>query len=151
MPSRVIKGKEKTITFMFENSQVNLYKYEPKYAGAMMLFLTGPGEYNIALRRIAKKKGLKLSQYGIFKGSKLIASETEEDMYAALGKSFKEPFERGKKVEKKTKKLPKEPSNPPSKISWKKLRENPSEYIKTLSTKQLAIIMDKAAAEYYNQ
>lgn len=153
-PFEFIKGKEKSVTFMFKNHQVNLYAYEKKYYGSMLFFLTGPGRYNIALRKIAKKQGKKLSQYGIFdlKGN-LIASKTEEDMYKALNKSYKAPELRGKKGTTK-KKVPSK--TPPEKISWSKLDETKyskkdiKNYIKTLSEDQLVAILRKADKKYYN-
>jgi DNA polymerase/3'-5' exonuclease PolX len=38
---------------------------------------------------------MKLSQYGLFKDGKMIAGETEESIYNALGKKWKEPCRRG--------------------------------------------------------
>jgi DNA polymerase (family 10) len=48
----------------------------------------------IGLRVVAKKKGFKLSQHGLFKGKKRIAGKTEEEIYHALGREWKRPEER---------------------------------------------------------
>jgi DNA polymerase (family X) len=62
----------------------------------MQFFLTGPAGYGIAYRRMAKAKGWKLDQYGLWnQHGELIASRTEHDIYKALGKEYKEPQERG--------------------------------------------------------
>lgn len=53
--------------------------------GAALQYFTGSKDHNIALRRIAQDKGWKLSEYGIFKGSKQIAGRTEEEVYEKLG------------------------------------------------------------------
>jgi len=53
--------------------------------GAAMQYFTGSKAHNIALRRIAQEKGLKLNEYGVFLGKRAIAGETEASVYAALG------------------------------------------------------------------
>jgi len=53
--------------------------------GAALQYFTGSKEHNIALRKIAIEQGLKLSEYGLFKGSEPIAAATEEEVYKALG------------------------------------------------------------------
>lgn len=62
--------------------------------GSALLYFTGSKEHNISLRRRAIEKGLKLSEYGLFKGDKVIASKTEADIYKALGLPFVEPEKR---------------------------------------------------------
>ena len=87
-----IKGpKIQRVTILGE--QVDIYQCDPEYFGAMMLFLTGSQKYNIILRMVAKRKGFKLNQYGLFdrETNKLIASKTEQDIYDALGIKFKPP------------------------------------------------------------
>ncbi len=53
--------------------------------GAALQYFTGSKEHNIVTRTIAINKGLKLSEYGLFRGPRMIASETEESVYSALG------------------------------------------------------------------
>ncbi len=53
--------------------------------GAGLQYFTGDKNHNVKLRTLAIKKGFKLSEYGLFKGKKLIASKTEEEIYKALG------------------------------------------------------------------
>ncbi|MCX6702436.1 MAG: helix-hairpin-helix domain-containing protein, partial [Candidatus Wolfebacteria bacterium] len=57
---------------------------ENKYGSALQYF-TGSKEHNISLRKIAIEKGLKLSEYGLFRGVKMIAGKTEEEIYKKLG------------------------------------------------------------------
>ncbi len=61
--------------------------------GSALQYFTGSKNHNIAIRRIAVSKKLKLSEYGVFqrKTGKKIAGETEEEVYAALGLPFIEP------------------------------------------------------------
>ena len=46
------------------------------------------------MRNIAKKYGYKLNEYGLFKGSKNIYVESEEDIFKLLGMKYLEPQER---------------------------------------------------------
>jgi DNA polymerase (family 10) len=57
------------------------------------LYFTGNKQHNINLRKIAIKKGLKLSEYGVFnkKNNKKVAYKTEERIYKKLGLSYIEP------------------------------------------------------------
>jgi len=53
--------------------------------GAALQYFTGSKQHNIVLRGRAKDQGLKINEYGVFRGEKMIAGRSEEDVYAALG------------------------------------------------------------------
>jgi len=53
--------------------------------GSALQYFTGSKEHNIMTRKIAIEKGLKLNEYGVFKGKKMIAGKTEEEVYKAIG------------------------------------------------------------------
>jgi DNA polymerase (family 10) len=55
--------------------------------GAALQYFTGSKAHNIRTREIAVRKGLKLSEYGLFhaKSGRLIVAETEEEVYEKLG------------------------------------------------------------------
>jgi DNA polymerase (family X) len=91
-----VKGKDIT-RYTIMGEQVDIYRTNPKSFGAMMLYLTGPQEYNIIMRAKAKRKGMILNQYGLYdrETRELIASETEKDIYDALGLEYKKPELRG--------------------------------------------------------
>ncbi|OHA11865.1 MAG: DNA polymerase III [Candidatus Sungbacteria bacterium RIFCSPLOWO2_02_FULL_47_9] len=59
--------------------------------GAALNYFTGSKEHNVALRQIAIKKGYKLNEYGLYKGTKQIAGGSEEGLYKALGLRYIEP------------------------------------------------------------
>ena len=63
---------------------------EPEY-GAALQYFTGSKDHNVALRALAQKQGLKLSEYGLFRGEKRVAGRTEQEVYAALGLPYIEP------------------------------------------------------------
>jgi len=64
---------------------VDLRVVPAKSYGSALQYFTGSKEHNIVTRRIAIDKGLKLNEYGVFKGSKMIAGKTEKDVYRAIG------------------------------------------------------------------
>src|SRR2546422_2055756 len=49
--------------------------------GVALQYFTGSKEHNVALRERAKRRGWKLSEYGLFEGNKVIASRDEKDIY----------------------------------------------------------------------
>jgi DNA polymerase (family 10) len=67
--------------------QVDLRVVPRKSWGAALLYFTGSKEHNVQLRTMAVRKGLKLSEYGLYRveDDELLASDTEEGVYAALG------------------------------------------------------------------
>lgn len=65
--------------------QVDLRVVDPGCYGAALQYFTGSKAHNIALRRLAQSKKLKLSEYGVFRGSRRLAGKTEETVYKSLG------------------------------------------------------------------
>jgi DNA polymerase (family 10) len=65
--------------------QVDLRIVDDSEFGAALQYFTGSKAHNIKLRGMAKDKGLKISEYGVFRGAKKIAGRDEEEVYAALG------------------------------------------------------------------
>ena len=53
--------------------------------GAAMQYFTGSKEHNVEVRHRAKELGLKVNEYGVFRGEEQIAGRTEVDVYKALG------------------------------------------------------------------
>jgi DNA polymerase (family 10) len=64
--------------------QVDLRIVEENSYGAALQYFTGSKAHNIRLRSMAKDKGLKISEYGVFRGEEKIAGTTEEDIYKIL-------------------------------------------------------------------
>jgi DNA polymerase (family 10) len=79
------KGKTKASVRLEEGFDMDIRVLSKRSYGAALQYFTGSKEHNIVLRKLAIDKGLKLSEYGLFRGSKMIASETEEGIYKALG------------------------------------------------------------------
>ncbi|MBP7744957.1 MAG: DNA polymerase/3'-5' exonuclease PolX [Phycisphaerae bacterium] len=64
--------------------QVDLRVVPAESFGAAWQYFTGSKEHNVRLRELAVKRGWSLNEYGLTEGKKVIASRTEEDVYAAL-------------------------------------------------------------------
>ncbi|MFN4149286.1 MAG: PHP domain-containing protein, partial [Rhodocyclaceae bacterium] len=71
--------------------QVDLRVIEPGCWGAALLYFTGSKAHNIALRKLAQEAGLKLNEYGLFRGRTRLAGAREEEVYAALGLAWIPP------------------------------------------------------------
>ena len=65
--------------------QVDLRLVEEDSFGAALQYFTGSKAHNIKLRGLAKDRGLKISEYGVFRGEKKIAGRTEEEVYKVFG------------------------------------------------------------------
>ena len=85
------KGKTKSSIKMRQGFNVDLRVVQRKSYGSALQYFTGSKEHNIATRRIAIHKGLKLNEYGVFKGKKMIAGWNEPGVYKALGLCWIEP------------------------------------------------------------
>jgi len=71
--------------------QVDLRVVTEAEYGAALQYFTGSKDHNVALRALAQKQGLKLSEYGLFRGEKRVAGRTEEEVYRKLGLPYIEP------------------------------------------------------------
>ncbi|MFC1510957.1 DNA polymerase/3'-5' exonuclease PolX [Candidatus Margulisiibacteriota bacterium] len=84
-------GDTKSSVVLENGMQADVRVVESKSFGAAAHYFTGCKGHNIHLRQLAQKKGLKVSEYGIFKGVKQIGGETEEEMFAEFGLQFIPP------------------------------------------------------------
>jgi len=87
----IAKGQTKTSVRLNIGMDADVRVLPPESFGAALQYFTGDKYHNIALREIAIKKGYKLNEYGLFKGEKLIAGKTEEEIYKKLGMELMEP------------------------------------------------------------
>ncbi|HEY6399883.1 MAG TPA: DNA polymerase/3'-5' exonuclease PolX, partial [Blastocatellia bacterium] len=65
--------------------QVDIRAVPEESYGAALQYFTGSKPHSVHLRTIAQKRGLKINEYGVFRGEKRIGGEKEEDTYRALG------------------------------------------------------------------
>lgn len=86
------KGLTKSTVILKSGIQADVRVLEEKNFGAALQYFTGNKDHNVALRTIAIKKGLKLSEYGLFDGrERLVAGRTEEEVYRKLGLRYVAP------------------------------------------------------------
>ncbi|HGO6122096.1 TPA: DNA polymerase/3'-5' exonuclease PolX [Burkholderia cepacia] len=78
-------GKTKSSVVLANGLQVDLRVVDADAFGAALVYFTGSKAHNIALRRIAQAGGLKINEYGVFRGDERIAGATEASVYAAIG------------------------------------------------------------------
>ncbi|MFG2914949.1 DNA polymerase/3'-5' exonuclease PolX [Kitasatospora sp. NPDC048298] len=80
-------GSTKTSVRTTQGVQVDLRVVPEEDWGAALVYFTGSKAHNIKLRTMAVRAGLKLSEYGLFEvdGGAKVVSETEDEVYAALG------------------------------------------------------------------
>ena len=71
--------------------QADLRVVPPQSFGAALHYFTGSKSHNIAVRKLGIERGLKVNEYGVWRGEKRIAGETEESVYAAVGLPTIEP------------------------------------------------------------
>ncbi len=85
------KGPTKSSVRMKEGFDMDIRVVSTKSYGSALQYFTGSKEHNIAIRKIAMDRGLKLSEYGLFRGPRMIAGKTEEEIYKALGMDWIPP------------------------------------------------------------
>src|SRR5213082_13753 len=81
----VSKGDTRSTVKLRGGLQVDLRAVEPAAYGAALQYFTGSKAHNVELRQVAQGKKLKLNEYGLFRGTRRIAGETEAEIYEALG------------------------------------------------------------------
>lgn len=75
------QGQTKSSVVLKSGLQVDLRVLPQVSYGAGLLYFTGSKAHNVALRTMAVKRKIKISEYGAFRGDKRIAGRTEEEMY----------------------------------------------------------------------
>lgn len=78
-------GPTKTSVLTRNGLQVDLRVVAPGEFGSALQYFTGSKAHNVKVREHAVRMGLKLSEYGLFRGQEPIAGATEEEVYGALG------------------------------------------------------------------
>ena len=103
-------GETKASVIVEGGLQIDLRVVKEDSYGAALQYFTGSKAHNIHLRGIAKAKGIKINEYGVFKGEKKIGGKEEKEVYKALGMEWIEPElreDRGEIEAAQEKRLPK--------------------------------------------
>jgi DNA polymerase (family 10) len=87
----VSQGDTRATVILAAGLQVDLRVVPAECFGAALQYFTGAKPHNIAIRRLGQRRGLKINEYGVFKGTRRVAGDTEESVYAAVGLPYIEP------------------------------------------------------------
>ncbi len=93
---RFLQGGERESTWSASGVKVELYYTNEEEWGAALLAYSSKRGAGIGLRIIARFKGFKLNQHGLFKRKTglRVAGRTEQEVYRALGRKYKSPKNR---------------------------------------------------------
>ena len=86
----LVKGEGKA-SIVIGDRQIDLRVMLKEDFWSGVHYFTGSKDHSVELRKIAIKKGMKLSEYGLFKGKKIIARKSEEEIYQKLGMQYVPP------------------------------------------------------------
>ncbi len=87
----IARGEKKSSVRLRSGFQADLRVVQEAGYGAALLYFTGSKSHNIALRKIAVNRDLKLNEYGVFHVGEIIAGKTEKEVYGELGLDYVEP------------------------------------------------------------
>jgi DNA polymerase (family 10) len=85
------RGDTRSSVVLHSGIQVDLRVLPDVSYGAAMHYFTGSKAHNIAVRKIAVKKRLKINEYGVFKDEARVAGRTEEEIFEQVGLPYIEP------------------------------------------------------------
>ena len=75
------RGETKQRVRLRSGVEMDLRVVPDESYGAAMQYFSGSKEHNIVIRRRAQDRGLKLNEYGLFRGEELVGGRTEEEVY----------------------------------------------------------------------
>jgi len=93
-----LQMKPKTAVAQLRGMTVEFGFTYPGSLGAALLHATGPRDFNIGMRKLAKTQGMKLNQYGLFDAETAVylAGRSEEDIFRGLMLEFIKPEDRSR-------------------------------------------------------
>jgi len=93
------RGPQRVSVRVKPGVDVDLRTVNPWSFGSALLYFTGDRAHTVALRRLALAQGLRLNEYGLFRGPRRIAGETEGELYESLSLPYLAPeMRRGESV-----------------------------------------------------
>ena len=85
------KGTTRATLRLRNGLQLDVRVVPPASFGAALHYFTGSKAHNNAVRRLAMSKGLKLNEYGLFRGVRRVGGRTEQEVFDAVGLPFIPP------------------------------------------------------------
>lgn len=79
------RGRTRAAIRLRSGLRVDLRVVPDRSFGAALHYFTGSKAHNIAVRRMGQERGLKLNEYGVFRGKRRIGGRDELDMFKAVG------------------------------------------------------------------
>ena len=86
-----LRGPTKETVVLREGLQVDLRVVAPESFGAALQYFTGSKDHNVRLRTLARERGLKINEYGLYRGDERLGGRTEEEVYRLLGLAYIPP------------------------------------------------------------
>jgi DNA polymerase (family 10) len=87
----VSKGPTRSTVVLKAGLQVDVRVVAPESYGAALAYFTGSKAHTIAVRRLGQARGLKINEYGVFRGEARMGGRTEEEVYRSVGLPFIPP------------------------------------------------------------
>jgi DNA polymerase (family 10) len=84
-------GPTRSSVVLRSGLQVDVRVVPGESYGAALHYFTGSKAHNIAVRRMAQQKGLKINEYGVFRGERRVAGDTEASVFQTVGLPFIPP------------------------------------------------------------
>ena len=85
------QGKTRSTVILRSGRHVDLRVVPQVSFGAALCYFTGSKAHNVAIRRLAVRKGYKINEYGVFKDEQRVGGKTEREVYKKLGLAYVEP------------------------------------------------------------
>ena len=90
----VSHGDTRSSVVLHNGLAVDFRAVEPVHYGAAMIYFTGSRDHQLVLRNMAIDRGWKMNEYAVYASpdeTAIVASRTEEDVYAAFGLAWIPP------------------------------------------------------------
>jgi DNA polymerase (family 10) len=79
------RGASKAAIRLQNGMRVDLRVFDRESYGAGLHYFTGSKAHNIAVRKLGQAKGLKINEYGVWKGERRVSGREEQDVLDAVG------------------------------------------------------------------
>ncbi len=87
----IVKGDTKSSIMLQSGINVDIRTVNDEQFPYALHHFTGSKEHNTALRSLAKKNGIKINEYGLFKDGKIIGCNNEEELFNVFSMDYIPP------------------------------------------------------------
>jgi DNA polymerase (family 10) len=87
----VLMEGETRASIVMDGMQLDLRVVRDECFGSALQYFTGSKEHSVRLREIAQRRGMKINEYGVFRGEERLGGSEEKDVYDALNMQFIPP------------------------------------------------------------